>query len=211
MNVRYPGRLVAALLALAFSTGASADEPGAAAPRDERFAVIAGVQATPLVAILDNSQDRRYPTLDSPWLYGASVAFRLRAAARISVEAGARYEVLRSEGRTLERGIGIPLRLPVLLTGSHRHGFELIPEVSYQYAWSTRADDSTEPEDLRLSGFGIQLAGAFRAELAERLRSRFELGVRAEGGSFVNGHGVFADAGRGRVSVPFGVSLEYGF
>ena len=204
-------RLVAVLLALTFSSGVSA-EPGVAASRDERFAVIAGVHATPLVTILDNSQDRRYPTLHSPWFYGASAAFRVRATARVSVEGGARYEILRSEGRTLERGIGIPLRLPILLTGSHSHGFELIPEVSYQYVWSARADDdSTEPEDLRLSGVGLQLAGAFRAELVEQLRLRFELGVRAEGGSFVNGHGVFASAGRGRVSVPFGVSLEYGF
>jgi len=206
------GRCSAILLSLAFTPGVSASELSRPGLNEDRFAVIAGVHATPLVLILDNSQDEMYyPTLHSPLFYGASAAVRFRVTARIAVETGARYEILRSEGRTIERGVGIPLRVPIRLAGSNSHGFELIPDFSYHYVWSTVSDDAAESQELRLSGVGLQLAIAFRAEIVERLRLRFELGLRSEGGSFVNGHGAFADAGRGRASVPFGVSLEYGF
>jgi hypothetical protein len=175
----------------------------------DRFAVVAGVHGTPLVALLDGSRDSAYyTTLYTPIFYGAGAAFRLVFTPRVALEIGVRYDSLTSakeDRRAIERGFAVPLRVAFLLAGSHRHGFELSPELSYQYVWTDRRDD------LQITGAGIQVAFGYRVEVIERLRLRVELGGRLDGGSFTNGEGNVAAGGRTLLSVPLALVAEYGF
>lgn len=179
-----------------------------------RVAVVAAFHGTPIASVIDGARNEAYrSSFDAPRFYGVGAAFRYQFSERLGIEAGARYEILTGvvgERLLLERGFSFPARLPILLAAWERHGIELIPELSYQFVWSEQEDDDlTSSRKLRISGAGVGLALGYNLMLVDKLSLRFELGFRGDGGEFTNGHGDFAGRGRGRVSIPLGVALEY--
>ncbi len=196
----------------------ASSEPGPAnrtsAGSGRRIAVVGSVHGTPIASVIDRARNEAYrSSFEAPRFYGVGAAFRYQFGERLAIEAGARYEVLTGvvgERLLLERGFSFPARLPILLARWGGHGFELIPELSYQIVWSEQRDDDLDSNrKLQISGVGVGMALGYHLRVIDKLSIRFEVGFRGDGGGFTNGHGDFEGRGRGRVSIPVGVALEY--